>query len=231
MKLTLFIIICFCSSLVTAQSISLAGDWQFQIDRNDVGVQEQWFNKKLADNIKLPGSMLTNDKGDDVTLQTKWTGSIYDSSWFFNPRMEKYRQPGNLKFPFWLTPAKYYVGAAWYQKEVTIPANWTKENVELFLERCHTETMVWIDGREAGMQNSLVAPHVYDLTTILSPGKHVITIRVDNRIKAINVGPDSHSLTDHTEGNWNGIIGKILLEAAPIVHIENIQVYPDVANK
>ncbi|MFL5743654.1 MAG: sugar-binding domain-containing protein [Niastella sp.] len=219
------------SNLASAQSISLAGDWQFQMDRNDVGIQEQWFNKKLADNIKLPGSMLTNGKGDDVTLQTKWTGSIYDSSWFFNPRMEKYRQPGNLKFPFWLTPAKYFVGAAWYQKEVTIPANWAKENVELFLERCHTETMVWVDGREAGMQNSLVAPHVYDLTTILSPGKHVITIRVDNRIKAINVGPDSHSLTDHTEGNWNGIIGKILLEAAPIVHIENIQVYPDVANK
>ncbi|OQP38738.1 beta-glucuronidase [Niastella yeongjuensis] len=231
MRLTLFIIIFFCSNLVSAQPLSLAGNWQFQIDRNDVGVQEQWFNKKLGDNIKLPGSMLTNGKGDDVTLQTKWTGSIYDSSWFFNPRMEKYRQPGNLKFPFWLTPAKYYVGAAWYQKEVTIPASWTNQHIELFLERCHTETLVWVDGKEAGMQNSLVAPHVYDLTTLLSPGKHVISVRVDNRIKAINVGPDSHSITDHTEGNWNGIIGKMELKAAPVVHVENMQVYPDVANK
>jgi hypothetical protein len=231
MKLTLFIIICFCSSLVTAQSISLAGDWQFQIDRNDVGVQEQWFNKKLADNIKLPGSMLTNGKGDEVTINTQWTGSIYDSSWFFNPRMEKYRQSGNLKFPFWLTPAKYYKGAAWYQKEVTIPANWTKKSIELFLERCHTETMVWVDGKEAGMQNSLVAPHVYELSTALTPGKHTITIRVDNRIKAINVGPDSHSLTDHTQGNWNGIIGKMALQAKPLVKIASVQVYPDVAKK
>jgi hypothetical protein len=99
-----------------AQSISLAGDWHFETDRNDAGIQEKWFNKKLSDNIKLPGSMLTNGKGDEVTIKTKWTGSIYDSSWFFNPRMEKYRQPGNLKFPFWLTPGKYYVGAAWYQK-------------------------------------------------------------------------------------------------------------------
>lgn len=214
-----------------AQSISLAGNWHFQIDRNDAGIQEQWFNKKLTDNIQLPGSMLTNGKGDEVTLQTKWTGSIYDSSWFFNPRMEKYRQPGNLKFPFWLTPAKYYVGAAWYQKEITIPANWTGRHIELFLERCHTETMVWVDGREAGMQNSLVAPHVYDLTASLTPGKHLITIRVDNRIKAINVGPDSHSLTDHTQGNWNGIIGKISLEATPETRIENVQVYPDVPNK
>src|SRR5690349_1841171 len=74
--LTLMILL---SNSALAQSISLAGDWQFQTDRNDAGVQEQWFNKKLADNIKLPGSMLTNGKGDEVTLQTKWTGSIYDS--------------------------------------------------------------------------------------------------------------------------------------------------------
>lgn len=211
---------------------NLAGKWRFQIDQNDAGIQEQWFNKKLADTVRLPGSMLTNGKGDEVTLQTKWTGSIYDSSWFFNPRMEKYRQPGNLKFPFWLTPAKYYVGAAWYQKVVSIPDKLKGRRFELFLERCHTETMVWVDGKEAGMQNSLVAPHVYDLTDVLSqPGKHVITIRVDNRIKAINVGPDSHSLTDHTQGNWNGIIGKIVLNATPLIHIDNVQVYPDVPNK
>jgi hypothetical protein len=221
----------FFTNTIHAQSISLAGKWDFQIDRNDAGIQEKWFNKKLSDHIQLPGSMLTNGKGDEVTLQTKWTGSIYDSSWFFNPRMEKYRQPGNLKFPFWLTPGKYYVGAAWYQKEVTVPAGFAGKHVALFLERCHTETMVWVDGKEAGIQNSLVAPHVYDLTASLTPGKHTITIRIDNRIKAINVGPDSHSLTDHTQGNWNGVIGKIALEAKPLVHIENVQVYPDVSNK
>lgn len=228
--LTLFLF-CFCVNTIHAQSISLAGKWSFQIDRKDAGIQEKWFSKKLSDHIQLPGSMLTNGKGDDVTLQTKWTGSIYDSSWFFNPRMEKYRQPGNLKFPFWLTPDKYYLGAAWYQKEVTVPASFAGKHVELFLERCHTETMVWVDGKEAGMQNSLVAPHVYDLTASLAPGKHLITIRIDNRIKAVNVGPDSHSLTDHTQGNWNGVIGKIALEAIPLMHVENVQVYPDVANK
>jgi hypothetical protein len=216
---------------VQAQSISLAGNWSFQLDHNDAGIQEQWFTKKLDDHIQLPGSMLTNGKGDDVTVNTKWTGSIYDSSWYFNPRMEKYRQPGNLKFPFWLTPAKYYVGPAWYRKEVIIPANWKGKHIQLFLERCHTETMVWVDDQQTGMQNSLVAPHVYDLTAQLTPGKHIITIRVDNRIKAINVGPDSHSLTDHTEGNWNGIIGKLELQATPPVWIYNVQVFPDVARK
>jgi Beta-galactosidase/beta-glucuronidase len=214
---------------VMAQSISLAGEWHFRIDRNDAGVQEQWYRQVITDDqIQLPGSMLTNGKGDSVTLHTKWTGSIYDSSWYFNPRLAKYRIPGNLKFPFWLTPDKYYVGVAWYQKTVTIPANWKGKHIELYLERCHTETTVWIDGKEVGMQNSLSAPHVYDLSALAAPGKHTITIRIDNRIKDINVGPDSHSLTDHTQGNWNGIIGTIALQAMPTTRIEDVQVYPDV---
>jgi hypothetical protein len=123
------------------------------------------------------------------------------------------------------------VGPAWYQKEITIPADWNSKHIELFLERCHTETMVWIDGKPVGMQNSLVAPHVYDLSALSTPGKHTITIRIDNRIKKINVGPDSHSLTDHTQGNWNGVIGKLALTATPMLWIENVQVFPDVANQ
>lgn len=213
------------------QEISLAGQWRFAMDEKDEGIAQQWFSKKLTDAVQLPGSMLTNHKGNDVTLHTKWTGSIYDSSWFFIPRFEKYRQPGNLKFPFWLTPEKYYAGAAWYQKEIVIPAGWKNNAVTLFLERCHITTMVWVDGVLIGSQNSLVAPHVYDLGKKAAPGKHTITIRVDNRIGEINVGEDSHSVTDHTQGNWNGIIGSIALRQQQEVIIRDIQLYPDIENK
>ncbi len=211
--------------------IDLDGIWLFQIDRNDQGISEKWYQRKLNDQINLPGSMAQNLKGDDITLKTNWTGSIYDSSFYFNPRLVKYREPGNIKIPFWLTPAKHYVGAAWYQKEVVIPKTWLGQRIVLFLERAHIETRVWVDDREAGMQNSLVAPHEYDLTACLSPGKHRITIRIDNRIKEINVGPDSHSVTDHTQGNWNGIIGKMQLQAEVPVYIEDLQIYPDLKAK
>ncbi|OIN58268.1 beta-glucuronidase [Arsenicibacter rosenii] len=214
-----------------SSAIDLKGQWRFRTDAADKGVADRWFAGKLPETIKLPGSMAENGKGSDITLQTKWTGSIYDSSWYFNPRMAKYRQPGNLKFPFWLTPVKEYVGAAWYQKDVTIPANWANQHIELFLERPHTETRVWIDDAEIGMQNSLVAPHVFDLTGKLPPGKHTLTIRIDNRIKDINVGKDSHSLTDHTQGNWNGIVGRMELQAMPPVRVDDVQVYPDLMQK
>ena len=81
------------------------------------------------------------------------------------------------------------------------------------------------------MQNSLCVSHEYDLTSYIHPGKCKISIRVDNRLKDINVGPDSHSVTDQTQGNWNGIVGKMNLTAGSIIHFDDIQVYPDVANK
>ena len=64
--------------------IDLSGEWRFQVDSLDKGVQEQWFNKNLTDKIKLPGSMTTNGKGNDISVNTPWTGSIVDSGWFLN---------------------------------------------------------------------------------------------------------------------------------------------------
>lgn len=220
-------------SFLTGQVIEkdLSGSWRFQIDREDKGVVEKWFSKRLTDEIYLPGSIAENRKGDEVTLHTQWTASIYDSSFFFNPRLEKYRVQENLKLPFWLTPVKYYVGTAWYQKEIILPSDWKGRRVILFLERPHTETLLWINNREVGMQNSLSVPHQYEISDYLTPGSNRITLRVDNRTKLIDVGKDSHSITDQTQGNWNGIVGKIALQATPQAYIEDLQVYPDLQGK
>ena len=74
------IILAFLSiSTVTGQSnaLDLSGKWNFQIDREDTGVKEQWFRKILEDHINLPGSMPEKLKGDEVTVHTQWTGSLY----------------------------------------------------------------------------------------------------------------------------------------------------------
>lgn len=232
----LLTIVVFCCSMFSppapkpVNTISLAGIWQFQIDSADKGIGDKWFLKPLNDHIQLPGSMTQNLKGDDITLKTKWTGSIFDSSWFYNPRFAKYRQPGNIKMPFWLTPPKHYTGAAWYRKEVVIPADWKGKHVTLFLERVHTEDRVWLDGTEIGTQNSMVAPHVFDLSDQITPGKHTISLCIDNRLK-LDVGANSHSVTDHTQGNWNGVVGKMELIAEAPTWLDDVQVYPDLKQK
>ena len=90
---------------VTKERIDLSGEWNFRIDSLDQGIAQQWFNKNLTGKIKLPGSMTTN-KGDDITVNTPWTGSIVDSSWFFKPEYAKYRQAGKYKSSFLASAAK-----------------------------------------------------------------------------------------------------------------------------
>lgn len=226
-----FLMLTVAAIIARSQQISLAGQWRFKMDASDKGIAEKWFLTSLPETINLPGSMLENSKGDDVTANTKWTGSIYDSSWYFNPKMTKYRQPGNIKFPFWLTPAKYYVGVAWYQREVLVPAAFQGKRIVLNLERPHSETRVWVDDKEVGKDYAFCTEQQFDLTNKITPGKHTITLLVDNRVKDINVGPDSHSITDHTQGNWNGVVGKMLLTATPKTWLDDVQVYPDLENK
>lgn len=218
-------------SAVPAQ-IDLAGTWAFRVDSLDKGITEKWYAKDLGtDHVSLPGSMTTNGKGDEVTVNTPWIGGIVDSSFFTKPEYAKYRKKGNIKVPFWLQPDKYYSGAAWYQKKVTVPKEWKGKPIALFLERCHWETQLWVDGTFAGMRNSLGAAHVTDLTKLLTPGSHTLTIRIDNRIKDIEPGINSHSISDHTQSNWNGIVGKMELVSHPEIYISELQVFPDIHKK
>jgi len=224
---------CLSIQLITSNDkiIDLKGQWSFAMDDNDQGVTAKWFDHKLNDSVYLPGSMVGNLKGYDISLKTQFTASIYDSSWFYNPHMEKYRQPGNIKMPFWLTQLKHYTGLAWYQKEVIIPAAWRGNHITLLLEHPHFITRVWIDSMEIGTQNSMSVPHEFDLTDKIKPGKHRISIRIDNRLKSMDVGTNSHSVTDHTQGNWNGMVGDLQLQARPLLFFDDIQVFPDMKTK
>lgn len=211
--------------------IDLSGTWSFQTDSLDKGVLEKWYTRKLNEEIKLPGSMTTNGKGDEVSTKTPWAGDILDMSWFKNDEYAKYRQPGNIKIPFWLQPTKYYRGAAWYQKTVNVPASWKGKHIQLFIERSHWETTVWVDDVKIGMENSLGTSHLFDIGSKLTSGTHRLTIRVDNQIKDINMGDNAHSVTDHTQTNWNGMIGELSMKARPLVFISDVQLYPDIDKK
>jgi len=229
------ILYCFCflsANLYPQYRLDLSGNWDFAIDREGIGQQEKWFEQKsFSEKIQLPGSMEENLKGDDITLETRWEGSIYDSSFYFNPRLEKYRKSDNLKFPFFLTPDKHYIGWAWYGKTVKISSLWKGKRIVLYLERPHVESVVWINGKKAGGFMSHCVPHEYDITEFIKSGENRIVIAIDNTTKEINVGKDSHSITDQTQGNWNGIVGKIELRATPTTYINDIQAFPDVKNK
>lgn len=225
----LFLLICVCLCMsVHAQVMDLSGTWRFAIDRNDQGISAQWYLRALDDYVQLPGSMITNGKGDPIDLNTPWTGSFNDQTFFKLDRYAPYRTHENFKIPYWLQPDNYYSGIAWYQRDIEIPKSWKKKSIHLFFERCHWESRVWIDGQEVGMQNALSAPQQYDLTDYLTPGKHTLSVRVDNAVRAIDPGENSHSISDHTQGNWNGIVGAMYLEAKGSSYYKQLHVFPQI---
>lgn len=210
-------------------TIDLAGEWQFQMDPDDRGVEEKWFESDFKETVQLPGSMVENDKGYEISLNTEWTGGIKNPDWMNDANYAPYVDPDNIRFPFWLQPEKKYTGAAWYLKKIRIPKQWEEQTVMLTLERPHWESQTWINGTWVGMQNSLAVPHVFEITDYLEAGENTIAVRIDNRVKEIDPGFNSHSITDHTQTNWNGMVGKISLSVTGKIRFENIEIFPDVA--
>lgn len=186
------------------QTILLNGSWKFSLDTVGQGINEKWFARSLSDSVRLPGSLDENKKGIPNTN-----------------RHETMRLSRELM----------YAGMAWYQKEVTIPESWKGQIIRLMMERTKP-TRVWVDTVLAGSSDDILTAQYYDLSSRLTPGKHIITILVNNGNGSVPRGiTSSHAWTEHTQSNWNGIIGKFCLEASNPTHIETVQVYPDVAAK
>ncbi len=219
-----------CNNSVSTE-LDLSGEWQFKMDSLDQGINEKWYDQEFLETVMLPGSMVENNKGNPVGYKTKWLGGLRNKNWFEDKHYKPYLSKNEFLFPYWLIPDKHYYGAAWYQKTITIPDSWIGKNTELYLERAHWETQVWVDGNKIGMNNSLGTAHRYDLSNILTPGEHRISICVDNRMKDIDVGQDSHSVSDHTQSNWNGIVGELKLIKKEQISIANIRVFPDIQKK
>lgn len=216
MKINIYILLtgclfCLLSCTNNSSNISLAGEWSFALDSADTGIQENWHTQTFKNKITLPGT--TDDAGIGIPNSLK-------------PSIQK---PQVLH----LTRKNSYIGPAWYSKEVNIPSDWDGKSIELKLERVIWKTAVWVDNEPVdGMQESLVAPHLYDLTKQMSPGKHKITIRVDNRKQHdITVNDMAHAYTNETQIMWNGIIGEISLTAKDAISICNVQTYPNYKNK
>jgi Glycosyl hydrolases family 2, sugar binding domain len=181
--------------------IPLAGIWKFKLDPFFTGINSNGVQlmPQLPETIILPGSTDEGGKGYKTQDMT------------------------SLR----LTRVFEYKGPAWYEKEIFIPADWRNKDVRLFLERAHWQTSVWVNDRPAGSRESLSTPHVYDLSALVIPGKkNSIRIRVDNNM-IYDIGY-SHAMSAETQTNWNGIIGRIELQAFSSLRVEEIQAYPQV---
>ncbi|WP_299045882.1 sugar-binding domain-containing protein [uncultured Polaribacter sp.] len=214
----LLVLLIIISCVEKPTTIDLSGVWEVKLDSTNIGDSEDWAsNKFVGTSIDLPNTL------DDVAIGTPST---------LEPAINNYVMSN-------LTRKHQYIGKAWYQKEIEIPASWKDKNIQLGLERIIWESSVYVDGNLIGSANSLVGSHNYNLTKSLTPGKHLLTVCIDNSNKfpLINVAgtmyPDkvnqdmAHAYTNHTQIKWNGILGDMKLVASDNNTPENVQIYPN----
>ena len=155
-KNLLAILMLCCASSISAQqnTIDLSGMWRFQSDLMGFGKTpgSELYLDKLSETIVLPGT--TDEGGKGIQTNARHVDRL------------------SRKFE--------YCGQAWYQREVVIPRAWENKEITLFLERCHWETTVYVDGTLVGSEEYLGTPNRFPLTKQMTPGTHTLTICVDN---------------------------------------------------
>ena len=187
-----------------AQSISLAGEWNVELEKSGSAFSKsKRASQGEVNRAILPGTIDTNHLGfaPKDTMETTHLTRLYA-----------------------------YKGAARYSRTINIPKDWKKKPVELFLERTRP-TWVYVDGELVDSCNFISTPQRYLLPKKVKPGKHLLEIVVDNgRGVPDQVYGSSHAYTEDTQTNWNGIIGEIRLEVkSEERRVKNSNVLPDFA--
>lgn len=186
--------------------IHLQGDWRVELDPQDAGTDERWFDRRLTHSgFRLPGSCAEHHLGERHILP-----------------------PGLTKEAVQCLRAEYsYQGAVWYQTDICLGDIAVNHNIILFLERVMGETQLWIDGFAIGKQDSLSTPHQFDITRYVNEGQtHQLTLRIDNR-DIHHIGDWPSARTDQTQTIWNGIIGKIELRIRDINNLNDLLISTD----
>lgn len=126
-----------------------------------------------------------------------------------------------------LTRTHTFEGAVRFRRSVGFPAS-HGERLFLMAERSR-QLQVFLDGKPCRpyIPGTLSTPWVYEVTALA--GQTVdLTLVCDNRYADWDrdsiIG--SSAVTDETQTNWNGVIGRICLYREPISFIRQVRVYP-----
>lgn len=185
------------------QQIDLQGKWQFALDPDSTGISRNYPISTFNEEVILPGTTDTNKKGIPLTNKEETTH---------------------------LSRLFSYFGKAWYKKDIVIPASFKGKDIILYLERTKP-TIVFVDGKKIGHNDDITIAQTYNLTNYMKPGKHTLAVMVDNGNSVPKqLLSNSHAYTEDTQTNWNGIIGKMYVEAISKHHITNLVVIPSASD-
>jgi hypothetical protein len=179
-------------------------------------------------------------------VRSRWTSLNGPWRFAFDPRgvgeHERWYRPGaprpkdlTISVPFpWESrlsgvAAPEYKGAAWYEREIEVPADWEGDRAFLHVGAIDWSARVWLDGRLVAEHDNGYLPLSCDLSPYLRPGR-----RATLTVRAFDVSDAATPLGKQTP-RWfassGGIWQPVWLEARPACHVAGIRIEPRLAEE
>lgn len=203
--------------------IDLSGKWEFHLGKNyyDMEKAEDSFHPTQKhetgerESERLEIVDIKTLIFEDTIILPSTTEISKKGKYFSNPKQKVHL---NRKYPF--------TGKSYYRREVEIPSEWKGKRIELILERTKFTKIYW-DGVCVSSSHETLIPQHHELKLDNLTGCHELIIEVDNDLISYPDFPASlyngHQYTEHTQTNWNGILGEIYLEAYhPLISLEQV---------
>jgi hypothetical protein len=113
-----------------------------------------------------------------------------------------------------------YTGAAWYHRELELPAGWAERALRLVFGASDYLTRAWVNGTLVGEHEGGFTPFAFDITGAVRPGRtnHVVVRVYDPR----DHGEVPHGLQGSHFTRVSGIWQSVRLEARPAVHLADV---------
>ena len=188
--------------------IRLDGEWAFAVDSDDIGEKDKWYidPNRFSDRVQVPGNWNAQGVGGSSTASFKAQAT------------------GPMKPALHVRLRGSYFGAAWYCRQVKVPADWRGRRTFLTFGGVMPNLRLWLNGRFVAARSANGTPMRFDVTDWIAYGEeNRVVVKIDNREE--NMALFSH-LNHYSR--WGGLYHSVELEAAGPSWIESLRVIPDI---
>jgi hypothetical protein len=182
--------------------LSLDGEWEFQLDPEDEGVDRGWQSSESFDNrIQVPGCWQGQGFGGDGT----------DTVWDFRLHVRTFRAT--------------YEGTGWYGKTFEVPDNWEGSRIWINFGGVHPSAEIWLNGRKIGDHSGPFVPFGFEVTDLLEYDRgNRLCVRVFEGDRWLG-----HAY--NWQGYWSGLYRSVELSATGNSWLERLWLYPELSSE
>ena len=136
-----------------SKTMSLDGTWDFAIDPEKKGQDQQWY---------LPDVQLPNKR--DIQVPGCWEAQGVGEPGRSNEGTAGFETYGHMMFT-------NYGGAAWYRKNIKVPAKWRDKTIWLKIGGINSVGWIWVNGTFVAKHYEYAGTYKYDISDLVAAGK------------------------------------------------------------